>query len=214
MSAASAKQSSRQSPKEAILSAAMQLFSSHGFDGTNFRQITELCGAARPLILYHFKSKEGLWQRALEEISQRFSVAMSARLQLPSDISDRERARAAMRAFVESLIEVPEFGQVLLREGCTPGPRLDWIVEHFAPPIAVDVRFRNKEVDRRVRRSILRDIMTSTLLAVIALGPLLDASLAAAQRKKNAGIYPLTDAKLDEVIEMMLKLIFADLDEG
>ena len=198
-------------PKELILNAAVQLFSSYGFDGTNFRQITELSGAARPLILYHFKSKEELWRRALEAISQRFDAEMSARLQISEDLDDRERASRSMRAFVESLVAVPEFGQVLLREGCTPGPRLDWIVENFAPPIALNVRFKDKEIDRRVRRTILRDIMNSTLLAVVTLGPLFDASLAAALHKKSAGIYPLTDSKLEELIQMMLKLIFDDL---
>jgi AcrR family transcriptional regulator len=196
--------------REAILSAAMQLFSSCGFDGTSFRQITALSGAARPLILYHFKSKEELWQRALEEISQRFNAEMSARMKLPPDISDRERARAAIRAFVESLIAVPAYGQVLLREGCSPGPRLDWIVENFAPPVALDVRFQDKRVDRRVRRSILRDILSATLLGVATLGPLYEASLAAALHTKSAGIYPLTDSKLEELTEMMLTLIFAD----
>lgn len=197
-------------PKQLILNAAMQLFSSLGYDGTNFRQITERTGAARSLVLYHFKSKEELWRRAVEEISRRFNAEMDRRLQLPDDVTDRERSRRAMRAFIESLIAVPEYGQVMLREGCTQSPRLDWIVANFAPPIALDVRFRDRDIDRRVRRTIVRDVLTSTLLAITTLGPLLDASLAAALHKKNAGIYPLTEAKMEELIELMLRLIFSE----
>ncbi|HSB94809.1 MAG TPA: helix-turn-helix domain-containing protein, partial [Spongiibacteraceae bacterium] len=63
----------KQQSKELILTAAMQLFSSLGYDGTNFRQITERSGAARSLVLYHFKSKEELWRRSVEEISRRFN---------------------------------------------------------------------------------------------------------------------------------------------
>jgi AcrR family transcriptional regulator len=197
-------------PKELILTAAMQLFSSLGYDGTNFRQITERTGAARSLVLYHFKSKEELWRRAVEEILRRFSAEMDSRLQLPDDVTDRERSRRAMRAFIESLIAVPEYGQVMLREGCTQSPRLDWIVANFAPPIALNVRFRDREIDRKVRRTLVRDVLTSTLLAITTLGPLLDASLAAALHKKNAGIYPLTEAKMEELIELMLRLIFSE----
>jgi AcrR family transcriptional regulator len=200
----------KQQPKELILTAAMQLFSSLGYDGTNFRQITERTGAARSLVLYHFKSKEELWRRAVEEISRRFNAEIESRLHLPDDISDRERSRRAMRAFIETLIAVPEYGQVMLREGCLPSPRLDWIVANFAPPIALNVRFKNRDIDRTVRKTIVRDVLTSTLLAITTLGPLLDASLAAALHKKNAGIYPLTEAKMDELIELMLRLIFSE----
>jgi AcrR family transcriptional regulator len=198
--------------KELILTAAMQLFSSFGYDGTNFRQITERSGAARSLVLYHFKSKEELWRRAVEEISRRFNEDIERRLHIPADISDRERSRRAMRAFIETLIAVPEYGQVMLREGCTPSPRLDWIVDNFAPPIALNVRFQNKDIDRKVRRTLVRDVLTSTLLAITTLGPLLDASLAAALHKKNAGIYPLTESKMEELIELMLKLVFTEDD--
>jgi AcrR family transcriptional regulator len=196
--------------KELILTAAMQLFSSFGYDGTNFRQITERSGAARSLVLYHFKSKEELWRRAVEEIARRFNELIEPRLHMPADISDKERSRRAMRAFIETLIAVPEYGQVMLREGCTQSPRLDWIVANFAPPLALNVRFQNKSVDHRVKRTIVRDVLTSTLLAITTLGPLLDASLAAALHKKNAGIYPLTNSKSEELIELMLKLVFSD----
>lgn len=191
---------------EAILEAAIGLFSTLGYDGTNFRQITEQCGASRSLILYHFRSKEELWRTAVECVCQRFSEGFRQRLAIGDELSDAERMRVALRAFVDTLVDVPEYGRILLREGCTPSPRLDWIVLHFAPPSALNIRFRDPTLNERIRRSLLRDVITAALLAVTALGPLLDASLAAALRQDNAGIYPLTDDKRDELINMLMRL--------
>lgn len=191
--------------KEAILDAAVTLFARLGFEGASFSEITELCGAKRPLILYHYGSKEELWRLAVESISRRFDEEMKARLVLDEDAADETKMRAGMSAFIDTLVAVPEFGQILLREGTTPGPRLDWIGRNFAPPVTQTIRFKDKALEHKMKRTMLRDIYTATFLAIVALGPLLEVSLAAALHR-GAGVYPLTQAKRDEVIEMMMKL--------
>jgi len=191
--------------KEAILDAAVTLFARLGFEGASFSEITELCGAKRPLILYHYGTKEELWRLAVESVSRRFDEEMKARLVLDEDAPDEAKMRASMGAFIDTLIAVPEFGQILLREGTTPGPRLDWIARNFAPPVTQTIRFKDKALEHKMKRTILRDIYTATFLAIVALGPLLEVSLAAALRQ-GAGVYPLTRAKRDEVIDMMVKL--------
>jgi AcrR family transcriptional regulator len=191
--------------KETILNAAAVLFARLGFDGTSFSDITDLCGAKRPLILYHYGTKEELWRLAVEHISRRFDEEMKARLRIDASASDEEKMRASMTAFIDTLVAVPEFGQILLREGTTPGPRLDWIAQNFAPPVTLTIRFKSAALEHKMKRTVLRDVITATFLATVMLGPLLEASLAAALRKK-AGVYPLTKAKRDEVIALMMKL--------
>jgi AcrR family transcriptional regulator len=191
--------------KETILDAAITLFARLGFEGASFSEITELCGAKRPLILYHYGSKEELWRLAVESVSRRFDEEMKAKLVIDEDAPDEAKMRASMGAFIDTLIAVPQFGQILLREGTTPGPRLDWIARNFAPPVTLTIRFKDKALEHRMKRTILRDVYTATFLAIVALGPLLEVSLAAALRR-GAGIYPLTKAKRDEVIDMMVRL--------
>jgi AcrR family transcriptional regulator len=192
--------------KERILNAAVTLFARLGFEGASFSDITDLSGAKRPLILYHYTSKEELWRLAVERVSHRFDDEMRSRLTYDEGASDEIKMRASMAAFIDTLVAVPEFGQILLREGVTPGPRLDWIAMHFAPPATLAIRFKSAEINRRVKRGILRDVIMGTFLAIVTLGPLLEASLAAAQRQPNVGIYPLTTEKRDEVIELMMRL--------
>jgi len=191
--------------KDAILDAAVILFARLGFEGASFSEITDLCGAKRPLILYHYGTKEDLWRLAVESVSRRFDEEMKARLVIDDDASDETKMRASMTAFIDTLVAVPEFGQILLREGTTPGPRLDWIAKHFAPPVTQTIHYKDKALEHKVRRTILRDVYTATFLAIVALGPLLEVSLAAALRQ-GAGVYPLTKAKRDEVIDMMVRL--------
>jgi AcrR family transcriptional regulator len=192
--------------KDRILDAAMVLFARSGYDGTSFTDITDLCGAKRSLILYHYTSKDELWRVAVAQVCARFNDEMARRLELDETAPDREKMRAALGAFIDTLIAVPEYGQIYLREGTSPGPRLDWMVKNFAPPVAISIRFAAPEFRRRVNRSVLRDVITATCLGITALGPLLDASLAAALHKPDAGIYPLSKQRRDEVITLLLRL--------
>ncbi len=200
-------ESQKTTTRLAILEAAIEVFARLGYSGTNFREITALCGAQRSLILYHFQNKETLWQAAAEEIEGRFNAAFDSVYTEQEYTSDRETARHALSCFLDALCEVPEYGQIYLREGATDGPRMEWLSRHFAPRQALKVRYRNTEVQKRVHTSILRDILASTLVAFVTLGPLLERSRSVATGA-SAGVYPLTPAKREELVEYLLKLIF------
>jgi AcrR family transcriptional regulator len=193
--------------KQRILEAAVTLFAHRGYDGTSFNDISELCGAKRSLILYHYSSKDELWRLAVSAVCQRFNDEMEQRLDSQADSPDEARIRAAMGAYIDTLIAVPEYGQIMLREGGSPGPRLDWMAQNFAPPVTISIRFRDPAFSRRVKRSVLRDVISATCLGITALGPLLDVSLATAISRPNAGVYPLTRKRRDEVIDLLMRLV-------
>jgi AcrR family transcriptional regulator len=46
-----------------ILVAAAHLYAIRGYAGTSIREIAELAGVTKPLVYYHFTSKEGLYGR-------------------------------------------------------------------------------------------------------------------------------------------------------
>lgn len=197
----------REQTRNAIVDAAIEVFAALGYDGGNFREITARCGAKRPLILYHFGSKEQLWKEAVAVVASRFDRCMRECLTLPADAGDEQRLRTSMSAFLDALIEVPEYGRILLREGTAAGPRLEWLARCVAPPAALGIRFDDPGLERRVKRTIVRDILTGTFVSLVALGPLLDASLAAALHREHAGIHPLSAERKAELIELMVKLV-------
>ncbi len=194
--------------RKAILDAAIQVFARLGYDGTNFREITALSGATRQLILYHFQSKEALWQQAAEHVEQQFNDCFDS-LHSPDDHrEDRDRVRHSLECFIHALCTVPEYGQIYLREGVAEGPRMEWLAHHFAPKGALNMSFKDQALQQRLRTSVLRDILASSLVAFITLGPLLDRSRAVATRQKSAGIYPLSPDNREALVEYLLTLVF------
>jgi TetR/AcrR family transcriptional regulator len=53
--------------REAILDAALQVFSSHGFRGSTVDGIAERAGLSKPNLLYYFPSKEAIYVAVLED---------------------------------------------------------------------------------------------------------------------------------------------------
>ena len=51
---------------EAILAAALEVFSTHGFRGATLDQIAEAAGISKPNLLYYFASKEAVHRMLLE----------------------------------------------------------------------------------------------------------------------------------------------------
>lgn len=53
---------------EAILEAALEVFSTHGFRGATVDQIAEAAGISKPNLLYYFASKEEVHRTLLQEL--------------------------------------------------------------------------------------------------------------------------------------------------
>ena len=88
--------------REAILSAAEQLFSTHGFNAVSIRDIAVEAGANPGSITYHFKSKDGL----LLDIYRRHCGPMNRRrlelLAAAKCVRDgQNRLEAIVRAYVQ-----------------------------------------------------------------------------------------------------------------
>lgn len=198
--------------REKILIAAVGCFADFGFEGTHFSDITKGCGVGRTAILYHFKNKEVLWRFAVESIVERFEAAIAriydAYISQFDVIDDRARAQAAMLAFVDSLVEIPEYGMIYIREGTRPGERLEWLVQNLGPAPILQVRIDDPKVHRRLRKTIVRDIVSSSLISVVTLGPILDLTLARARGEKRACIFPITDERKMALVTELLELLF------
>ena len=59
--------STTQETRSRIAQAAIELFATHGFDGTSVREIAEAAGVTKPVLYYHFGSKEDLYLAMVRE---------------------------------------------------------------------------------------------------------------------------------------------------
>lgn len=93
------------SARQRILSAAAQLYAVRGFEGTSMRDIAEAAGVTKPLIFYHFASKERLYASLLAEALSACRAGGETILAEP--LSATERLRRFLASHVQVLREQP-----------------------------------------------------------------------------------------------------------
>jgi len=89
-----------------ILRAAARLYATRGYEGTSVREVAEAAGVTKPLVHYHFGSKEQLFASLLRESMDscrtRFTDAVNR------GATAHERLRALLAAQFERAREAPE----------------------------------------------------------------------------------------------------------
>jgi len=75
--------------RERLLQAAMQLFATRGYAATSIREIVEAVGVTKPVLYYHFQSKEGVYLALVEELRRAVEGTLSASLACPGTARER-----------------------------------------------------------------------------------------------------------------------------
>lgn len=120
--------------REALLSAAIELFSCLGYDGVSLRTLESHAGVQRGSITYHFESKEALWKRAIDRVFGRLAAHFDPLGTTLRDLDPEAGLRTAITAFVRFSAETPELSRLMVQEGKQPSWRLDYIVDRYLRP--------------------------------------------------------------------------------
>ena len=116
--------------REALLDAALDEFSAHGFEAASTRTIATAAGTHQPQINYHFASKEDLWKATVDHLFARLDAAVAQELATePARPGDRGQFAASLRAFVHAAAGLPQLNRIMVQEATTDSERLQWIVE-------------------------------------------------------------------------------------
>lgn len=124
-----ANMGSRSDTRERLLSAAIELFGSRGFDSTSMRDIATEVGIKAPAVYNHYKSKEELLAAAVTEALGGFNDVISSANQ-PND-APLDQLRSAISAHILYQINHSRIAQAndrLLESGILN--RLDPAVRH------------------------------------------------------------------------------------
>ena len=100
--------------RRAILEAAIQEFSAHGLSGARTEAIAGAAGANKALLYYYFKSKKGLYEAAIEEVSGKVVANALAALD-PSYCAGERLLRTAMNHF-DRILTQREFQSLMQQE--------------------------------------------------------------------------------------------------
>lgn len=120
--------------RDRIECAALAAFSQVGFDAASTREIAKRAGVKQPLITYHYGSKLGLWQAAVDRVFADFGERLRARMEGLEGVDEATRFRLLLREFILFSAEHPEVARFMMHESARPGPRLLWLYERHTGP--------------------------------------------------------------------------------
>lgn len=125
--------------KQRILRAAVHEFALTGYHLTSLRTITERSGSNKPMVYYHFHSKDGLYLAAvrllLEEMAGRLREAT------PEDMTALARLRRFAEVYLDAfLVSLPMLGTVLRELEGLPAQLHHAIVEEYSRLIGSQLR--------------------------------------------------------------------------
>ena len=108
-----------------ILEAAEKAFGTHGYSNTRLEDIAKTAGIRRPSLLYHFSTKQSLYEAVVVRLFMSLLAALSAAIE-QTDV-DNARITALMDTLLQFLDDRPAFSPIVLREmidGAGPGRTL------------------------------------------------------------------------------------------
>lgn len=194
----------KQAMKDAILDAAIEVFARLGYEGANFREISELSGAKRSLILYHYSNKSELWRCSTEAVNERMLKRLRHYWSTQKKESDKEKLHHLLSGFLRASIDVPEYGRIIMREGLSPNPRIEWIAGHMTPP-EVDVSyFEDPDFGAAAFTGLIRHILGGALMYMGNMGALIEMDPSA---KSKRGLNPLSQKNIEETVSYLTEMV-------
>lgn len=206
MSEKKAEKDSKESMKDVILQAAEKIFSNHGYEGTSFRAITELCGAKRALILYHFKSKDALWKAVAQAVKVRFLTQFNHYYQAADLQTDLQKSRQLNIAFLKAGRDVPEYGRIILHEGLNPNERIKWMTQELKPELVTVPNLQDPYLIEASLSGLIRHMQAGSLLYLTSMGPLI-----AMDEEDEAEL--LSDAHIEQFADYFQAITLTRMDE-
>jgi TetR/AcrR family transcriptional regulator len=117
-----------------IRRAALREFALAGFAGVSIADIARAAGVAKPLIHYHFESKDALWEAAVSEgfLALQHELA-SFRVTLSAG-SGPETLRLLAHQLVRYAARYPELTRIVIQESGSGGERWQWLLHTYLLP--------------------------------------------------------------------------------
>jgi TetR/AcrR family transcriptional regulator len=192
--------------REAILAAALDVFSERGFDGASTREIASRAGVTQPLLNYHFSSKDELWRAAVDGIFEALAAALAERAQGLRGVDALTTARLLVREFIGFSARNPQLHRMITQECKVDGPRMDWLVERHVRPMYEAATEQFAELAEQghvpaIPPAHLYYILTGAGPTMFVLGP---------ECRRLSGLDPSSDEVIEAHADAVCLLLFGD----
>ena len=129
-----ATQQRAEETRHAILDAAVELFSTQGYEGVSIKAVEQASGTKRGLVAYHYSDKETLWRAAADETFSRLRTFTDDEAAALSALDTTSQLRAHLSNFIVQSARHPEVSRLIIQEGKQRTWRLEYLVEHQIRP--------------------------------------------------------------------------------
>jgi TetR/AcrR family transcriptional regulator len=192
--------------REAILAAALDVFSERGFDGASTREIASRAGVTQPLLNYHFSSKDELWRAAVDGIFEALAAELAERAQGLRGVDALTTARLLVREFIGFSARNPQLHRIITQECKVDGPRMDWLVERHVRPMYEAATEQFAELAEQghvpaIPPAHLYYILTGAGPTMFVLGP---------ECRRLSGLDPSSDEVIEAHADAVCLLLFGD----
>jgi len=117
-----------------IRKAALKAFARAGFQGASIVEIAQLAGVAKPLVHYHYASKDVLWEAAVSGAMADLMAEMASFQKDLSALPIQDMLRKAAKQLVVFASRHPALVHIVMDETAKGGARAQWLQEHFLLP--------------------------------------------------------------------------------
>ena len=192
--------------RDRILAAATELFSERSFDGATMREIAAVAGVTQPLVNYHFRSKDVLWQAAVDSLFERLDETMTERVRGLRGVDPVTTAKLLVREFVVFSARNPQLHRIIMQESKADGPRMDHLVDNHVRPIydrttAMLATLSEQGVVPPIAPAHLYYILTGAGPTMFVLGP---------ECRRLTSLDPASDEVIEAHADAVCLLLFGD----
>jgi AcrR family transcriptional regulator len=190
--------------REAILDAAIDLFSERSFDGASTREIARRAGVTQPLLNYHFRSKDDLWRAAVDSLFDLLRASAAERTRGLRGVDELTVAKLRVREFITFSARNPQLHRIITQECKADGPRMDYLVEHHVRPLYENTvelfeRLARDGVVPNIPAPHLYYILTGAGPTMFVLGP---------ECSRLSGLDPTSDDVIEAHADAVCRLLF------
>lgn len=124
-----AQQKRAEDTRQRLLGAAIEMFTTVGFEGATGAALEEEAGVQRGLLRYHFGDKDTLWRLAVDQTFNQSEAAL--RELFVDELAKRggDRLAALIAAYIRGSARHPEMLNFIMREAKVESGRRDYIAE-------------------------------------------------------------------------------------
>jgi len=152
--------------REAVLQAALGVFSRRGFKGATVREIARVAKVNHGTIRYHFGSKDKLWRAAVSFLFARQVEELDLATLARQGLDDASFLREAVARYVRYCARHPEHARIAVLESVVGGERLRWMSrEHIRSVHGVMGPF----LRHNMKKGLIREANEISLTYILAL---------------------------------------------